>query len=76
MKATYAIELQRVSDGWIWAIEQILWDNPAAGRAGLYEDSDDAFPTAAEAAADAERRIAEIAADIPRRRLAEIIAGH
>jgi hypothetical protein len=76
MKATYAIELQGVSDGWIWSIQQTFWDERGASRDGLYEDSDDAFPIAAEAAADAERRIAEIEAGIPRRRLAEIIAGN
>jgi hypothetical protein len=53
-----------------------LRDERGASRDGLYEDSDDACPIAAEAAADAERRIEEIEAGIPRLRLAEIIAGN
>ena len=62
MIATYTIELQRTRDGWVWGIDQEVDDGPGACIPSRYEDSDDTFPTAAAAAADAERRIAAIEA--------------
>jgi hypothetical protein len=67
MNATYTIELQRTRDGWVWGIDQEVDRGPAAGIPSRYEDGDDAFPTAAAAAADAERRIEEIRAGKHRR---------
>mgnify|MGYP007095983267 CR=1 FL=1 len=62
MIATYTIESQRTRNGWVWGIDQTVDEGPAASIPSRYEDSDDTFPTAAAAAADAERRIAAIEA--------------
>ena len=67
MNATYTIELQRTREGWVWGIDQEVDYGPAAHIPSRYEDGETAFPTAAEAAADAERRIAEIEAGKHRR---------
>jgi hypothetical protein len=64
IETTYHIEMQKIGRGWIYSVQQLVWDN-GESRDGLYEDSDQAFPTAAEAAADAERRIAEMETGIP-----------
>jgi hypothetical protein len=56
----YSIELQPVRDGWVWGIDQEVDHGPAAHIPSRYEDGESVFPTAAAAAADAERRIAEI----------------
>jgi hypothetical protein len=64
IETTYHIEMQKIGQGWIYSVQQLVWEN-GEGRDGLYEDSDQAFPTAAEAAADAERRIAEMETGIP-----------
>lgn len=58
---------RRTRDGWVWGIDQTVEEGQAAGVPGRYEDGDDTFPTAAEAAAAAERRIAEIEAGEHRR---------
>jgi hypothetical protein len=63
----YSIELQPARDGWVWGIDQEVDHGPAAHIPSRYEDGDRAFATAAEAAADAERRIAEIRAGKHRR---------
>lgn len=68
MVVTYTIELQRTRNGWVWGIDQEVEHGPAAHIPSRYEDSDDTFPTAAAAAAEAERRIAEIRAGKHRRR--------
>jgi hypothetical protein len=57
MIATYTIELQRTREGWVWGIDQTVEEGPAAGIPSRYEDGDRAFPTAAEAAAEASRRL-------------------
>jgi hypothetical protein len=67
MIATYTIELQRTRDGWVWGIDQTVEEGPAAHIPSRYEDGETAFPTAAAAAADAERRIAAIEAGEHRR---------
>jgi hypothetical protein len=64
IETTYHIEMQKIGQGWIYSVQQLVWEG-GEGRDGLYEDSDQAFPTAAEAAADAERRIAEMETGIP-----------
>jgi hypothetical protein len=74
MQTNYTIEMQKVRDGWIWSIQQTFWDERGASRDGLHEDSDHAFLTAADAAADAERRIAEIEAGISLDRFNKLLA--
>jgi hypothetical protein len=63
----YSIELQQVGAGWVWGIDQEVDHGPAAHIPSRYEDGDTVFSTAAAAAADAERRIAEIRAGKHRR---------